>query len=105
MRAHRLHRLEPGDRGLQNVRQSLVEQRHAGRRLGAGLHTLRPNEAPQFRKKFVIDRRPCRSSIRHSLSRVSGAFVRTNFIFRQNFIFRRNRVGPFAEPELDGLYL
>ena len=70
-----------GDRGLQNVRQSLVEQRHAGRRLGAGLHTLRPNDAPQFRKKFVIDRRPCRSSIRHSLSRVSGAFVRTNFIF------------------------
>jgi hypothetical protein len=39
-RTQRLHRLEPGDRGFQNVRQSLVEQRHAGRRLGAGLHTL-----------------------------------------------------------------
>jgi hypothetical protein len=38
-------------------------------------------------------------SIRHSLALVRGAFVRTNFIFR------RNRVGPFAEPELHGLYL
>jgi Mandelate racemase / muconate lactonizing enzyme, N-terminal domain/Enolase C-terminal domain-like len=34
-RTQRLHRLEPGERGLQNVRQSLVEQPLAGRRLGA----------------------------------------------------------------------